>query len=235
MASVLRAVCCGLRFATKPPRSIEAPAGPGPRRGPLLSFLKNLAAKLGPALVLYGGWGLFAISFLDSTFIPFPMVNDLLLMHLSSLSPTRMPIYVFASTAGSVLGSYVLYAVGRGGGNFLTRKFSPEKMGSAQRWIERNDFVSVLVISLLPAPAPFKLFLVTAGALKMNRLRFGAALVVGRGARFAAEGWLAVLYGARAEAYLKANLAWVSLTVAVLTIGMTLVYRIWSKRAATAT
>jgi membrane protein YqaA with SNARE-associated domain len=197
-----------------------------------LTFLKNLAARLGPALVLYGGWGLFAISFLDSTFIPFPMVNDLLLMHLSSLAPTRMPIYVFACTAGSVIGSYVLYALGRGGGNFLTRKFSPEKAGTAQRWIERNDFVSVLVISLLPAPAPFKLFLVTAGALKMNRLRFGAALVVGRGVRFAAEGWLSVLYGVRAEAYLKANLARVSLAVALLTVGLTLVYRFWVRRPA---
>lgn len=196
-----------------------------------MSHLKTLAGKLGPALVLYGGWGLFAISFLDSTFVPFPMVNDLLLMHLSSLSRPLMPIYVFASTAGSVLGSYVLYAVGRSGGNFLTSKFSPEKMGRAQRWIERNDFVSVLVISLLPAPAPFKLFLVTAGALKMNRLRYGAALVVGRGARFAAEGWLAVLYGARAEAYLKANLAWVSLVLAVMTVGLTLGYRFWTRRA----
>jgi membrane protein YqaA with SNARE-associated domain len=196
-----------------------------------LSFLKSLTARLGPALVLYGGWGLFAISFLDSTFIPFPMVNDLLLMHLSSLSPSRMPFYVIGCTAGSVLGAYVLYAIGRGGGQFLHRRFSEQKMGRAEQWIARNDFASVLVISLLPAPAPFKLFLVSAGALRMNRLRYIAALFLGRGARFLAEGWLGVLYGARAEAYLKANLAWVSLTVAVVVVGLTLAYRIWTRRA----
>ncbi len=195
-----------------------------------MSSFKKFSLKLVQALVLYGGWGLFAISFLDSTFIPMPMVNDLLLMHLSSLAPARMPIYVFSCTAASVLGAYILYAIGAGGGHFLRRKFSPEKMQRAQHWLDRNDFASVLVISLLPPPAPFKLFLVTAGAARMKRLRYGAALVVGRGARFVAEGWLAVLYGARAEAYLKANLAWVSLVLAVAVAGITIAYRIWTAR-----
>lgn len=195
-----------------------------------MSSFENFSIKLVHALVLYGGWGLFAISFLDSTFIPFPMVNDLLLMHLSSLSPARMPVYVFSCTAASVLGAYVLYAIGAGGGQFFRRKFSPEKMHRAQHWLDRNDFAAVLVISLLPAPAPFKLFLVTAGAVRMNRLRYGAALVVGRGARFVAEGWLAVVYGARAEAYLKANLAWVSLVLAIAVTGLTIAYRIWTAR-----
>ena len=199
-----------------------------------MTRFKNFSVKLVHALVLYGGWGLFAISFLDSTFIPMPMVNDLLLMHLSSLAPARMPIYVFSCTAASVLGAYVLYAIGAGGGHFLRRKFSPEKMHRAQHWLERNDFVAVLVISLLPPPAPFKLFLVTAGAARMNRIRYGAALMVGRGVRFLAEGWLAVAYGARAEAYLKANLAWVSLVLAVAVAGITIAYRVWRARASAA-
>lgn len=195
-----------------------------------MSFLKNLTHHLAHALVLYGALGLFAISLLDSTFIPFPMVNDLLLMHLSSLSPARMPLYVLNCTLASVLGAYVLYGIGHGGGKFFRRRFSPEKMGRAQHWLERNDFVAVLIISLLPAPAPFKLFLVTAGAVGMNRLRYGAALVVGRGVRFLAEGWLAVLYGARAEAYLKANLAWVSLVMAVVVAAATVAYRLFTRR-----
>ncbi|HEV2349392.1 MAG TPA: VTT domain-containing protein [Terriglobia bacterium] len=200
-----------------------------------MSFLKNLTRNLAHALVLYGALGLFAISLLDSTFIPFPMVNDLLLMHLSSLSPERMLFYVLDCTAASVLGAYVLYAIGHGGGKFFRRKFTPEKMGRAQHWLERNDFAAVLIISLLPAPAPFKLFLVTAGALRMNRLRYGAALVVGRGARFLAEGWLAVRYGARAEAYLKANVAWVSLAVAVAVAAATVAYRLFTRRSSEAT
>jgi len=190
-----------------------------------LRFWKSLGAKLGHHLVLYGGWGLFAISFLDSTFIPFPLVNDLLLMHLSTRSPGAMPLYVLACTAGSVFGAYVLYGLGAGGGKFLQRHFSADKMGRAEQWLSRNDFVSVLVISLMPAPAPFKLFLVSAGALRMNRLRYGAALVVGRGARFAAEGWLAMLYGARAEVYLRDNLGKASLIAALVIVLLTVVSR----------
>jgi membrane protein YqaA with SNARE-associated domain len=199
-----------------------------------LSYLKNLTLHLAHSLVLYGALGLFAISLLDSTFVPFPMVNDLLLMHLSSLSPARMPLYVLNCTAASVLGAYVLYGIGRGGGKFFRRKFSPEKMGRARHWLDRNDFAAILVISLLPAPAPFKLFLVTAGAVGMNRFRYGAALVVGRGVRFLAEGWLAVLYGAQAEAYLKANIAWVSLAVAVVVAAVAVAYRLFTRRPSTA-
>jgi undecaprenyl-diphosphatase len=194
------------------------------------ALLKNLTLNLAHTLVLYGAVGLFAISFLDSTFIPFPMVNDILLMHLSSISPSRMPIYVLNCTVASVLGAFVLYGIGHGGGSFFRRRFSPEKMGRAQHWLERNDFAAVLVISLLPAPAPFKLFLVSAGAARMNRFRYGAALVVGRGARFFAEGWLAVLYGERAEAYLKANIVWVSLVVAVAVAAVTVAYRLIARR-----
>ena len=190
---------------------------------------KALGANLGRHLVLYGGWGLFAISFLDSTFIPFPLVNDLLLMHLSIKSPSAMPLYVFGCTVGSVVGSYVLYAIGAKGGQFLQRHFSPEKMGHAEQWLARNDFATVLVISLLPAPAPFKLFLVSAGALRINRWRFGAALLAGRGARFLAEGWLATIYGARAEVYLKANLGKVSLIAALLVIVATFLMRAMSR------
>jgi hypothetical protein len=47
-----------------------------------------------------------------------------------------------------------------------------------------------------------------------------------------AEGWLAALYGAQAEKYLKANLAWVSLVIAVVVVALTLAYRIWARRPA---
>ena len=51
------------------------------------SMLKSLSVKLGHVLVLYGGWGLFAMSFLDSSLIPFPVVNDLALIVMASQRP----------------------------------------------------------------------------------------------------------------------------------------------------
>ena len=67
-------------------------------------MLKSLSAKLGHVLVLYGGWGLFAMSFLDSSLIPFPVVNDLALIVMASKRPAWWPLYALASTLGSVCG-----------------------------------------------------------------------------------------------------------------------------------
>jgi membrane protein YqaA with SNARE-associated domain len=190
-----------------------------------LSFLKDLSFKLGQFLALYGGWGLFGISLLDSSFVPLPGLNDLLLIHLSAQRPERALLYALSSTLGSVAGAYVIYGLARGGGRYLWRKQRSGSLTRAHRWLERNEFVAILTASLLPPPAPFKAFVLAAGALRVNAAQFGLALLVGRGLRFGAEALLAARYGARAEAYLKANYVWASLVVALLLVVGSMVYR----------
>jgi len=196
--------------------------------------MRTLAAKLGKILAAYGGWGILAVSFLDSTFVPMPGVNDLLLLHFCSKRPDLALVYALQCTLGSVLGCYVVYGLGKGGGRLFRRGRATKTGGSAdgsakvkaaRRWLERNDFVSVLVLSLLPPPAPFKVLVATAGALGVNPVRFGLALVVGRGLRFVAEGWLGAHYGAQAEVYVRHHLPSVSLVLAAVVILGTLVYR----------
>jgi membrane protein YqaA with SNARE-associated domain len=193
-------------------------------------MLKSLSTKLGQVLVLYGGWGLFAMSFLDSSFIPFPVVNDLALMVMASKQPARWPFYGLQSTLGSICGAYLLYGIARRGGTFFWRKTTPQAVTHVQGWLRRNDFVAILVASLLPPPAPLKVFILTAGLLRVNALHFGLALLVGRGLRFAAEAWLGARYGIRAQDYLRHNLGWASLATAVMVIGMALLYRWWKRR-----
>jgi membrane protein YqaA with SNARE-associated domain len=197
-----------------------------------LSYFHSLATKLGHTLTVYGVWGLFTISFLDSSFVPLPVFNDLALILLASQHPSRAPLYALGSTAGSVLGCYVLFAISRRGGKYLWRKATPRAVASAERWLERNDFVVLLVAALLPPPAPLKVFVLTAGILQVNSLHFMAAMLIGRGLRFAADAWLGARYGAQAEAYLRANLGWASLTAVVFVVGVTLVYRSWKRRQA---
>jgi membrane protein YqaA with SNARE-associated domain len=180
-------------------------------------------------LALYGG-GLLVISFLDSSFIPFPGINDLALIVLASQYPARAPFYTLMSTVGSLLGCYVMYAIARGGGRLAMGRPVSTKRQRARHWLERNDFVAMLVMALLPPPAPLKIFVIAAGALRMNALRFGAALLVGRSLRFAAEAWLGARYGPQAEAYLKKNLTWASLVTVLIVIGLTLLSRWWKRR-----
>jgi membrane protein YqaA with SNARE-associated domain len=193
-------------------------------------MLKSLSLKLGHILVLYGGWGLFAMSFLDSSLIPFPVVNDLALMVMASKRPALWPLYGLASTLGSVAGAYLLYAIAGSGGKFFFRKTKSQSISHAQRWLERNDFLAVLVASLLPPPAPYKVFILTAGVLRVNALNFGLALLVGRGIRFGAEAWLGARYGVQAQDYLRHNMGWVSLIIVVMIVGFALLRRRVGKR-----
>lgn len=172
------------------------------------------------------------MSFLDSSFIPFPVVNDLALILLASRRPSRALFYALQSTLGSVLGAYLLYGIARSGGQLLWRKSKPRAVACAERWLHRNDFVALLVACLLPPPAPLKVFVLTAGILRVNAVHFGAALLVGRSLRFGADAWLGARYGARAEAYLKQDLGWASLVAAGLVVGLTLLWRRWAGRKA---
>jgi membrane protein YqaA with SNARE-associated domain len=190
-----------------------------------LSFLKNLSTRVGQFLALYGVWGLFGISLLDSSFIPLPGLNDLLLIHFSAQRPQRALLYALASTLGSVAGAYVIYGLARGGARFLWKNQPSKALARAHRWLERNEFVAILAASLLPPPAPFKAFVLTAGALRVSATQFGLALLVGRGLRFGAEALLAARYGPRAGAYLKANYVAASLIVAGLIIAGAIIYR----------
>jgi len=203
-----------------------------------LPFLKSLSLKLGHVLALYGGVGLFALAFLDSSFVPFPGINDVALIVLASQHPARAPFYALMSTVGSLLGCYVIYGIARGaeklaeGRSTSTKGTSvlPTKGTSVRRWLERNDFVAMLVMCLLPPPAPLKISVVTAGALRLNALHFGLALLLGRSLRFAAEAWLGARYGAQGEAYIKKNLGWTSLVTILIIIGLTLLSRWWKGR-----
>lgn len=199
------------------------------QRMPTPDMLKSLSTKLGQLLVLYGSWGLFAMSFLDSSLVPFPGVNDLALMVMASRRPAWWPVYALASTLGSVCGTYFLYGIARGGGEFFRRKSAAQADSRARRWLERNDFVAILVVSILPPPAPLKAFVLTAGALRINAIRFGLAMLVGRGLRFAADAWLGARYGEQAQNYLRHNLLWVSLALVVLIIGLAMLHRWWTK------
>ncbi len=190
-----------------------------------MHFLKALGFRLAAVFAAWGGLGLFTVNFLDSSFLSFPVINDLLLIHLAAQHPARAAIYAVLATVGSVAGSFCIFGVALAGEEFflhkLTRKRggTPKEHGRVYRWMERNEFVAILVASLLPPPTPFKIFPFVAGALKMHWARFAASLALGRFIRFGAEAYLGSRYGAAAEVYLRKNMLKVSLiAVAVIVI-----------------
>ena len=163
-----------------------------------------------------GGLGLFLIAFLDSSVLTFPVINDLLLIDLTIHNPARMPYYAAMATLGSVGGCVFLYYIARKGGEAMFRKNAGPRAERIQSWIQRNGFVSILLTALLPPPTPFKVFVVAAGALKMPLRTFVLGLLVARGLRFFAEGFLAVKYGEQGTQFLlthKLEVTGIALTV----------------------
>lgn len=178
----------------------------------MLSAIQEWASEL-------GGLGLFVIAALDSSFLSFPQVNDLLIIYLSTKYPERMPYYAGMTTLGSLLGCFLLYGVARKGGEmFLRKRFSAERVERGMGLFQRHGLLAVVVPSLLPPPTPFKLFVLLAGAASVSPWRFGAAILIGRGIRYFGQGYLAVRYGEGAAAIMKENGAIAGLVLAGLAV-----------------
>src|SRR5215208_1483007 len=182
-------------------------------------MLKAIVAAIQGWATSLGGPGLFVIAALDSSFLSFPQVNDLLIIVLSTKSPQLMPYYAAMTTAGSLAGCFVLYAFARRGGDvFLRKRFSGPRVERGLALYQRHGLLAVIVPSLLPPPMPFKLFVLLAGAAKVSPWKFAAAIALGRGIRYFGQGYLAVRYGERALTMVEENGPAVGLGLAALAV-----------------
>jgi membrane protein YqaA with SNARE-associated domain len=174
----------------------------------------------------FGGIGLFVLALLDSSFLSFPQINDLLIIILSTKYPQRMPYYAGMTTAGSIIGCFMLYFVARRGGEvFLRKRVRGPFADRAIALYQKHGLLAVVVPSLLPPPVPFKVFVLLAGAAEVSPLKFGVAVAIGRGIRYFGQGYLAVLYGEQAAEFMKAHgsAVGIGLAVTALVIGAALV------------
>lgn len=196
----------------------------------LLHKLATTLAGLKAYLIAFGAFGLFAIALLDSSFVPLPSSIDAAVLLLSAATPAMMPVYVLTATVGSVIGTLILYFIARRAGRRVLNRFSPQKQARVQDLINRYDMLSILVASLLPPPAPFKLFVITSGVLRMSVLRFTIAITIGRLFRFLLEGYLAARYGENAKELLTRYYPAVGISLAVLIIAAFVVRSLMRKK-----
>jgi len=83
----------------------------------LLDWVQGFALAL-------GGPGVFLIAFLDSSFLSFPEVVDLLIIWLTIQHPPRMIYYALLATLGSIAGCLFIFLIGRkGGDDFFLKAF----------------------------------------------------------------------------------------------------------------
>lgn len=170
--------------------------------------LDKLPAWLKPLvnyLLSLGGFGIFLAAFLDSSVLSLPVINDFLVIRYSISAPARMPFYALLATLGSLAGSLLLYFLAKKGGEAMFRKHAGHRAERIREWVDRNDFLSIAIPSVLPPPMPFKAFVLAAGVFQMKLRTFVVALLLGRGFRYVAEGVLAVKYGEDTLRLLREN------------------------------
>lgn len=192
----------------------------------VLSTIQSWAAEL-------GGVGMFVIALLDSSFLSFPQVNDILIILMSTKNPERMPYYASMTTVGSLIGCFMLYGVVRRGGEaFLRKRMQGRYFDRAVKLYQKYGLLAVIVPALLPPPVPFKLFVLLAGAAAVSPVRFGLAIVIGRGIRYFGQGYLAVLYGEHAADVIKEYGAQLGIGLAVTAVvAAIIIVRLRQKKA----
>ena len=195
--------------------------------GRILDRVQVLALALGAP-------GLFLVALLDSSVLSLPEIADLLVIWMVVQHKDRLVLYALSATAGSLAGCLLLYYIGRKGGDALVRRrFRSDAVDRTLASFQRFGVITVLIPSILPPPAPFKIFVLLAGVARIGVGQFAAAIVIGRGARYFAEGLLALWYGDSAMAFIHEHATTVSLWLVGLLAAGLAGYILWGKRRRT--
>jgi membrane protein YqaA with SNARE-associated domain len=197
--------------------------------GRIVQWAQDLALGLGAP-------GLFVVAVLDSSFLSLPEINDILVVVMVTRHRARLVWYAGAAMLGSIVGSLILYSIGRKGGEAVLRKrFTIERSDRVKAFIQRYGVMAIIIPSLLPPPMPFKMFVLLSGVARIPVPRFIAAVAIGRGTRYFGEALLALRYGERTMTFLHEHSRTVALVLAVaLAVGLAVYVLVSNARAAKA-
>lgn len=176
--------------------------------------MKALLLKTTNALIAFGPLGILIVSAIDSAGVPLPEGTDLWVIGLAVKSPDRAYLGALMATIGSVIGNMILFLLARRGGrSFMEKAEVPGKRQRFRAWFARYGLVTVFIPALVPVPLPLKIFVISAGALRMRVLTFFLVILCARIPRFFGEAYLGVKLGEESTAFLLHN-KWRLLAVA---------------------
>ena len=136
-----------------------------------------------PALAKLGFWGVGAVALLDSSTIPVPM--DAILAVYVWNDKSHFWLYCLLAAAGSAFGGLLPYGLGRAGGElFLLKRVNRERFDRMRIRFESQEFLAVMIPSMLPPPAPWKVFVFAAGVFEMRVIPFMLSVFTGRMVRW---------------------------------------------------
>ena len=142
-------------------------------------------------------WGAFLLAALDTSLLFFlPFGNDALVIYLAARNPDLFWLYPLLTTAGSLAGAAMTFWIGHTAGEAgLKRLVSARHLERLQTRVRESGAVALAIPAMLPPPFPLTPFILTCGALAVNRWRFFLTFGGVRLVRFSIEALLARRYG----------------------------------------
>jgi membrane protein YqaA with SNARE-associated domain len=153
-------------------------------------------------------WGAFLMAALDTSMLFFlPFGIDALVIFLSARDKGLFWLYPLLATAGSVTGAAITFWIGRKAGELGIERLVPaRRLERLKCKVNDAGAIAMAVPALLPPPFPLTPFILTCGALDVNRARFFLTFGAVRMVRFGAEAALARTYGDGVLALLTSEL-----------------------------
>jgi membrane protein YqaA with SNARE-associated domain len=178
----------------------------------LKHILTKYTAWIFHVLAPLGPWGVLAMAAVDGSLIGMPI--DAVVAGYVYYHRSTFLFYVLMASAGSALGSLVVYGIGYFGGEAVLRKRIPEaRFSQIHASFERHQFWALMFPAMLPPPTPFKLFVLAAAGFEMRLSHFLAAIFAGRFVRFFVLSVLTIKFGPQfvefAGSMLHQHLRWV--------------------------
>jgi len=152
-----------------------------------------------PGLLMLGAWGAFLVAVMDSSSVPVP-IDAVLAVYIWGHKGTFW-IYVALAAAGSAVGGLLPYWIGRAGGElFLLKRINRTRFDALRARFEKQEFLAVMIPSMLPPPTPWKIFVFAAGVFEMRVAPYMLAVFCGRLIRWMVLGMLVIELGPGAVA-----------------------------------
>lgn len=166
------------------------------------SFIAALFRRLDRPASILGA--VFVGAFLETTLLPIPF--EVLLVPLMLRYRSRVWLIVSAALAGCMAGAFAGYAVGAFaydsiGQTVLQWSGAGNAMDAFSERVADNAFWSLFLVGFTPVPV--QVATLGAGFMAVSLATFTLAMLVSRGLRYAALGFLVHVFGAGAQRMLR--------------------------------
>ncbi len=129
---------------------------------------------------------------------------DAMIVLVAVYDPRQGYEAAIAAIAGSLIGNLILFFIARKGGEQYLQRYTAQGRGARLRaWFVEFGLLTIFVPALIVVPLPLKLFVLSAGALDGNVVKFVAVLAAARIPRYLFLAWLGTRLGKDTLPYLR--------------------------------